>query len=211
MRGRYRKFGHRPCYFCFAMHIVCLVSVLCVGFIDNGYARDKNPPEVEALIGMQIQAHGPGEPGRIPGWRVIQSSTLSVETHPQFLGYEELIRGSISIFIIDRLDKRNLSRTILDAHVLPLQLLTYRVTGGKAVARQDRRSRYTMQTHCSREGIEGHVIALARPKPGMEQCENAIAEVRRAWRIDGQTGKIEDIPTSGVTCTFVTGIECYPF
>ncbi|MDD5363978.1 MAG: hypothetical protein PHR30_01450 [Gallionellaceae bacterium] len=186
-----------------------LVCGICPS--PESQAQDKNKPEVNALIGMHIPAKSPGSFGTLPGWHVVQSALLQhspVPTTP--LGITELTSGNLSIFVIDRSDASDWSWTILDALVLPQELLPYRVISGRPVPKPDKRPRYSLQVDCTLKDEANPVIALARPSPGMEHCENAIAQVKRSWRIH-QTGIIEAIPTSGVNCRFVADEECETF
>jgi len=180
--------------------VICAALLFGITIANQAsYARDKNPTEVEALIGMRIPAKAPGRQGSVPGWWMMGSYALDAAKRPQqSLGVEELYRDDVSIFVIDLLDEKDLSRTILDAQVIPRNLLWYNAKNGKFAQKNNRRL-YRFNSMCKRADFET-IVGLMRPESGKEDCTHHSKQVIRAWRIDQQTGHIVDTSTQGVSC-----------
>ena len=160
---------------------------------------DVLPPEVRAMVGMRIPAKAPGRQGSVPGWLRMGSYALDAAKRPlQSLGVEELYRDDVSIFVIDLLDEKDWSRTILDAQVMPQKLLWYYVKNGKFVEKKNKQL-YSFSSMCKRADSET-IVGLMRPESGKEDCTHHSKQVIRAWIIDQQSGRITGIPTQGVSC-----------
>lgn len=168
----------------------------------NAQAADEAlPPEVKALIGMKIPAKAPGRTGDIPEWKTIVGGVLGSKPNDiQEMGLEELYRDGISIFVIDLMDKRDRSRTVLDARLLPRQLLSYEIKNGKIVMKRNSSQLYSLVMGCERNRSEETIVGLMRPEPGKGNCTHNSKQVKRAWLIDPQTGRITDISPQDVSC-----------
>lgn len=186
--------------FIFVLLAVAGEMVLLVGNAQG--ADEALPPEVKVLIGMKI----PAKAGDVvPGWNVMGAGMLGVKTETGLaLGYELLYQQNISIFVIDAKDK-DLNRAILDAHVLPRQLMNYNVNVGEIVFKKNASQFYEFVHSCKREPYEPLVVGLVRPEPGVAMGWSE--QVRRAWAIDSQTGHITNISTQGVSCFVETGTD----
>jgi hypothetical protein len=60
MSDLWKPTQHEPLIYVLAMLLIIL------GTTPAGHARDVNPPEVQALIGMRIPAKAPGRYGDVP-------------------------------------------------------------------------------------------------------------------------------------------------
>ena len=195
-----------------------------------GYARGTDetlPPEVKALIGINlppVRVEGKDikmdprlkplpsdyvriQPASIPGWKYKGGWLLNKSPQSkQRMGVEELYRGDLSIFVIDLIDENDKSKTILDAQVLPQNLLLYYVKNCEVVKR-NKRGLYELNAMCERADSE-ITVGLMRPEAGKEDCQHKTTQVKRAWKIDPVTGRIIVIPTNGVTCLVPAGDWC---
>ena len=182
-------------------------------------ADDALPPEVKELIGMKlppVRVEGKDikrdprlkplppdyvqiQPASIPGWKYKGGWLLDKPPIPKkHMGVEELYRGNLSIFVIDLIDESDKSKIILDAQVLPQNLLLYYVKNGE-VARKSKRDLYELDAMCQRD-VSEVIVGLMRPELGKENCQHKTTQVIRAWKIDSETGHIMAIPPDGVTC-----------
>jgi hypothetical protein len=177
-------------------------------------ADDVLPPEVKSLIGMKlppVRVEGKDikrdprleplpsdyvllQPASIPQWKY-KGGWLLPQTN---MGIEELYLGDLSIFVVDTINKNNKIKTILDAHVLPQNLLFYYIKDGKVV-KKNKTGLYELNAMCEREASEV-IVGLMRPEVGNENCQHKTTQVIRAWKIDPNTGSIMLIPSHGVTC-----------
>lgn len=169
---------------------------------DPGYIRDKNPPEVDALIGMRIPPRAPGKQGNIPGWVSRTSRSFHHGTKPldTLSGIEEIYRPNMVALIVDKLEKKNLERVILDAQVLPMELMPYRIRRGELVWKNNWHKYYGINV-CEKEG-EAYIVGLMRPETGKKDCNHETHQVKRAWRVEKNTGHIEEISPRSVHCYF---------
>ncbi|MBU1214990.1 MAG: hypothetical protein KKF58_05800 [Gammaproteobacteria bacterium] len=188
-----------------------LVTALVVvgGFVmsaGNAQCADEPlPPEVKKLIGMRI----PAKAGDVvPGWKVMGAGIFGVKTGAgQELGYELLYQQDISILVTDELDSDH-SRTIIDARILPRQLLTYKVEGGKAVRKKNANRMYFVEHGCKSENYEAVVVGLVRSENSKIGCEHWSSQVKRAWSIDVDSGRISEISPRGVSCLIQSESIC---
>lgn len=195
------KLSTKLAAFCFSV-LLCFASA-----IPTSYARDKNPPEVEALIGMRIPSEKQGSFGKIPGWKTKGWTALSISPRPQQdMSVEELYRDDEFIFIIKLFDKKDWSTTILDAQILPLRLLEYQTKNGELVWKKNTQG-YNFESMCQNPQLDT-VVGLMRPEPGKEICTHKSKQVQRAWKIDKKTGHITEIPPQGVSCHWETEDFC---
>lgn len=165
-------------------------------------ADDAMPPEVQALIGMEIPDTESGMNGAVPEWKMKGGSLLENFLYPeQPLLIEELYQNKLSVFVIERLDRKKKSRTILDVAVLPRHMLNYNVKNGEIVWKKSLQV-YRFERGCERERYET-VVGVMRPERGKEDCTHKSKQVKRAWKIDHQTGRITEIPSYGVSCYFM--------
>lgn len=167
-----------------------------------------NPPEVEALIGVHIPAKSQGVPGRLQGWASLSSVSLDTPLScPYSIGIEEITNYKTSLFIVDRFDGRDGSRTILDAQVIQYWPVKNQ-TKNRNPPMREALPRARLELNCKSNGDTNRIVAIAQQRAGMEHCSNAPAEILKAWRVDTETGKITEVPALNVSCTFVTEFEC---
>lgn len=172
-------------------------------------AENAMPLEVRALIGMRIQSEKQGEFGNVKGWKFKGWTTLNIFPNPgQTIGVEELYRDDMSIFAIVLTDKTDWSMTVLDVRVLPRQTLNYNVKNGEIVWKKSARA-YRFENMCYLP--KETVVAIARPEKGKEDCTHTTKQIKRAWKVDQETGRISEIPTQGVSCSFTDSeYSCEP-
>lgn len=184
-------------------YVFIIVSWL-IGATPASLAGEKNPPEVEALIGMRLKwfpVAGSGKNEEIPGWTFKRWASLNISPQPkQSIGVEEIYQGNGSFaFVVDLADAANRIRTILDAQALPRQLLGYTVKKDKIVWKKNTRQLYHFEPMCER-AIHETVVGLMRPETGKEDCIHKSKRVLRAWIINEQSGRISEITPRGVSC-----------
>jgi len=162
------------------------------------------PPEVKALIGMEVPAKAPGRPGDVPGWISLWGSLImgSETTDGDEFGFEIDQKANITILIVERLHKFN--KTILDARVIPGNLLPYyteKKNGHTVWKEKDRAKFFDINEGCSRSNREANeiIIGMWRYKPG-HLCKAAFSQVKKAWLLDRNNGHLTEISTEGVSC-----------
>jgi hypothetical protein len=184
--------------------------LIILGTTPAGHARDVNPPEVQALIGMRIPAKAPGRYGSVPGWNASGGGIMQ-ETNGVSLSFTHLTNNRLVVLAISKNIESDWSRVILDAKALPLGMLSYRLLRGKPVPKKNAHLYFSLYGWCKRDAEDSLILALARPEPDKENCEHDTQQIGLAWEINPQTGKIESTPTEGVSCTHVAGDSCVHF
>jgi hypothetical protein len=184
--------------------VIQLIALWFIAAIPTSWAGNNNPPEVDALIGIRLKWFhilGSGKNEEIPGWSVKRGTDLSISPQPkQSIGVEEIYQGNGSFaFVVDLFDSANRLRTILDAQVLPRQLLGYTVKKGKIVWKKNTHQMYHFEPMCERL-IHETVVGLMRPETGKEDCTHKSKQILRAWKINEQSGQITEISPQGVSC-----------
>lgn len=170
---------------------------------DNTPIQDEPlPPEVKKLIGMKIQSEKQGEFGRIKKWKSKRWATLNIFPKPsQTIGVQELYQNDMSIFVIELMDETDWSVTLLDARVLPRHLLNYNVKNGEIVWKKTPLD-YRFEPMCYRKPKE-RIVALMRSEQGREDCTHTTRQVKRAWKVEEENGRISEISPQGVSCSFM--------
>lgn len=193
--------------------LVFLATLGMTVFVGSAQCADEAlPPEVQSLIGMKIQSEKQGEFGRIKNWESKGWSTLNIFPKPnQTMGVEELYQGDMSIFVIELMDKSDWSMTILDAQVLPRQMLNYSVKNGKIVWKKSLRT-YRFESGCYRKtNPKERIVGLIRPENGKEDCTHETKQVKRAWKIDQESGHVSETLSDRVLCYFMDAeFSCAP-
>lgn len=163
---------------------------------DPGYTRDKNPPEVDALIGMRIPPIVPGKKsGHIPGWASIGGASFN-----DWVGVSQVYSKYGSAIAVIRRDKDQ-SRLILDVKMLPPNILTYDLVNNKTRLRKEWHRYYAIGGHCERQDGE-YIIGLMRPEPGKHDCNHESRQVIKAWQVNIHDGQMKEIQPIGVRCFF---------
>lgn len=161
--------------------------------------RDKNPPEVEVLIGKQFTGKF------IPGWKRFRSSMLAELPSNQSMGIEHLERDGLTIFAIELYDRAAQLIKVVDAQVLPKEARIDEKTG--LLIRTKENSHLYMFGYCENSNHE-MVVGMMRPKPGKDLCAHMTKDVQRAWQIDRQTWHITEIPSEGIFCSWEHPSNC---
>lgn len=182
--------------------IVCVVAVLLAHPFaiaaeapqqQSEFKRDKNPPEVEALIGKPITKNG------LPGWQHHISVLLNLFPQSgEALGLDDIERNGVEVFLVEKIPQKDGSAIVIDAQVLPKQA----TTGSKKNSRP-----YQFETACESPNEE-RVVGLMLPERGKEDCGHISKKVLRAWKIDTQTGRITEISPEGITCQWPHTDDC---
>lgn len=163
------------------------------------------PPEVKALIGMKIPPKISGKSGApIPKFITFGGGMLNRkignETSRKELIFEEgIVNEKWPVFIVyaSHADK---TREILDARLLPKELINWRYANGK-IKRLEEGSPLIFSTDCLYKKGDGRIIfGLENPK---FEHEGMSIRIERAWEINPQSGHIESISTEGITCAIL--------
>lgn len=197
-----------------------LFALILSGFYGHANAadpRDKNPPEVKALIGMRISSDNPATPhGDIPGFHPVNGSVIA-EIEDQSLPYLLLLKegflNNTPVFLIGKKNKGRTATEVLDAQVIPPELYEFSLNPKKKGSPpvDDIPGRYSLSEGCSYNIVgndERIIIGLVKPEIGKEDCAHYSRRVGRAWRIDRKTGRIDAIPTKGLRCYCVAEGNC---
>lgn len=183
---------------------------------DPGQTRDKNPPEVDALIGIRIspvvvnvdileRGESGGhrlrptlrkQLGPIPGWDAIGGASLNDD----WVSVPQIYSAHHSAIAVVRRDK-DLDRLILDAQVLPSKLLTYELINKTTRLRKHWHRYYSVGSYCARSDGEV-VVGLMRPETGKHNCIHYSHQVIKAWQVNLKDGQLKEISPTGVVCHY---------
>lgn len=188
-------------------------GVLAIGTIPVANAQcigDSLPPEVRTLIGMKLPPKIVGmKQAGIPGFSRVNGALLvdSGEKTDSVLAYSEgLFEGKWSIFFLERIYP-DMSIEILDAQVLPANLLDWRLVNGKP---EGNSGRFRLSERCrANDKDERIILGLVKPEHGKEDCAHFSKRVKQAWQMDMKSGCLTPIATSGLKCEYITMNDCY--
>jgi hypothetical protein len=183
------------------MKKIILVLVLLFALPLAGHAENKGESKLMALVGMRIPPVVPyKKQGKIPRLNVLRGFLLISNDSTLDPGIVFGYIGNEGGFVLDHREK-DLTRTVLDARVLPLDLLRFDLKGGKHVWRKDDMKKYSVFS-CEKTGIKEAIIGLMRPEQGKEGCQHDSRQVKMAWRVNEKTRKLEEISPKGIVCFF---------
>lgn len=197
-----------------------LFAVIIAGF--SGYAnaadpRDKNSPEVKALIGMRISSDNPATPhGDISGFHQVNGSVIAEITDksmPYSLLLKEGFLNKTPVFLICKKNKGATATEVLDAQTIPSELYEYRLNlKKKGSPPVDYLSgRYRLSEYGCSYGDTAKdqiIIGLVKPEVGKKDCGHYSRQVGRAWKIDSKTGRIGDVSTTRLQCYYLAMGNC---
>jgi hypothetical protein len=187
------------------MRDLLVTSLFVVGgmvmSIGNAQCADEPlPPEVKKLIGMEIPSFEAGGRGGLPGW-VYAGSTL---LRDKSFGVEYWDREEQSIFLVSKLDTSGKHLMVLDAKVLPRDWLTFSIKNGETKMKKQWWKFYAPTSACERNSGEV-IVGLVRPVRGRHDCSHKTKQIKRAWKIDEQSGHISEISSQGISCNYMGG------
>jgi hypothetical protein len=187
------------------------------GHANAADPRDKNPPEVKALIGMRIFSDNPATPhGDIPGFHQVNGSVIA-EITDQSMPYSLLLKegflNSTPVFLICKKNKGATAIEVLDAQAIPPELYEYRLN----LKKKDSPpvdyllGRYRLSEYGCSYGDTSKdqiIIGLVKPEVGKKDCGHYSRQVGRAWKIDSKTGRIGKMSTAKLQCYYLTMGNC---
>lgn len=189
--------------------------------------RDPNPPEVQALVGMKIapqikarlfyannekkaQYREIQAQGDIPGFVDLGGTLLSTSKASFSLGLSEGFVNGTPVFLIDKIDA-NSRREIVDAQVLPNEMIEWNLVDGKTAYLPNR---YRLSSNCEFKGRLKRaeqftrLIGLVKPEKGKRHCAHDSDSVVKAWGIDKGSGLITSLPTNSIRCHYIAMDDC---
>lgn len=190
----------------------CLRAIAVIGgmMMAAGNAQCADyvaPPEAQSLIGMKFQSEKLGRFGNIEGWEAKRGTVLNaLPDSKRVMSVEELYRDGVTVFVTELLDQTDWSKTILDVQMLPRQLLNYNINNGQIVWKKNLFQFYQFEI-CEREHYE-LIVGLVRPEHGKANCTHKSKQIKRAWKINEQSGLIAEISPQGVLCHWDTEDSC---
>lgn len=172
---------------------------ICLGWLlllsGNVQASDDAlPPEVNALIGLKFQPEATGKPLIVPGWQYLYGGAMINNS----IGFVELQRGDIAILAIEFMDSPD-QRTILDAKVIEGQFLQSFLKDGKIAWKANVEDWFRINAYCRRNNSNETILGMWRYKKG-HSCDAKFSEVKKAWKLNTESGRLTEIPTNGVSC-----------
>lgn len=216
------KYISKP-HFSLALILCAFALIFCE---SSAHARDANPPEIQALVGVTI-------PPEIKNVKTLSGVTRAVKVPGKLLGFRRvegslLVRapGSKALAGLPGLDVGFIDKTpifylssmypdmtteILDVQTLPKADLEMQLKDGKIVANSNG---YRFSEHCSLlnpTGGENDMLwyfGLAKPEKGKTDCTHDSRRVFKVWRVDQHNGKIEEIPSATMQCEYFTMDSC---
>ena len=187
-------------------HYIIMLLAAVLLFPNLSYAEGNGKSEIMALVGMRIPPVVPGKSGGdIPRLQSMGSSLL-IGLGPPIFGMEEGFINKESGFIVVKFES-DLTTTILDGRTVPQALMSYKVVDGKGDFSEKRIRKYRI-TPCEVEATGERVIGLMRPEHGKEDCGHWSRQVKKAWRLNTQSEKLEDISPKGILCYRGSESEC---
>lgn len=181
---------------------ICVLLAVAGGMgllVDNALgAHDAMPPKVKVLIGMKIPPKAPGRTGDVPGWVYLWGSGIVGD-----ISFNFLQQGNTTVLTID--SRINQNTTILDARVIPGNLLNFYMKDGVRELKKNDMQMYRITEACTRVSSEKKEIILGmwRFEPG-SKCNDSSNLVKKAWLLNPESGHLTDISTKGVSCRELT-------
>jgi len=177
--------------------------------VSNAQGADNAmPPEVSSLIGMKLPPKITVEGNRtadIPEFIYLGGALRSEESGVSLAYDEGLASGKWPVFLIERIYE-NKTTVILDAQMLPANLMEWRFVGGQFTFLKNR---FKLSDRCKGEGEDTRLIfGLVKAEKGKSDCGHTSKRVKQAWQIDRQSGRITPMPTNGLQCYFLEISEC---
>lgn len=192
------------------------------------------PPEVQALVGMEIPPVIKGDArGSIPGFFMLGSSgplsrygiNETADGRSSF-GLETgvLANGRPMLFVT--VIHKDLTTDILDALMLPPDLIDWYFEGDFEYAFQHDQAhpdryfkwywqagqteRFVLSESCgSNKDDKRLIIGLIKQEKGKETCSHYSKRVMLAWLIDKRSGRLMPMPTRGLQCHYISEEDCY--
>lgn len=147
-------------------------------------ADEVMPPEVKAIIGMKLSPKVVGrKQAEIPGFHRITGALIGQdELQGNMLAYDEGVVGDKwPVFIVVRIASDQ-SAEILDAQMLPANLIEWRLVDGN---RKYLEGRYRFSVNCKIEEEDKRLImGLVKPEKGKSDCAHFSRRVKQAWQVD---------------------------
>lgn len=209
----------------FFIGLVQLISISL--FSCSAFCRERNPPEIQALIGMKIppkteqkvvfdketgryELRESISRGKIPLFTPVDQELLTNYKNTNSFGFEAGYIGKTACLLVVLLS-RDQSFEISDAIAIHPGVPEWQMRNGKVV--YDSR-RYRLSTECSysepKKAIGGyiHLIGFVKPLKNKSDCAHVSGRVGQAWGVDGDTGKILEISTADLKCSYFTMDDC---
>lgn len=192
------------------IRICLLVFVMTGGMtlpVSNAQGADNAmPPEISSLIGMKLPPKVVGKKAAdIPEFIYLGSALRSEESGSSLAYDEGLAGGKWPVFLIERIYKDK-TTVILDAQMLPANLMEWRFVGGQFTFLKDR---FKLSDRCQSGSEDTRIIfGLVKAEKGKSDCGHISKRVKQAWKIDRQSGQITPMPIQGLQCYFLEISEC---
>ncbi len=162
-------------------------------------------PEVKFLIGIQVPDTEQGRNGEVSGWTMHGGQVFRISNDNTFVwGVGGYFKNDLNIFAVEMRNNKENNRTILDAQILPNDLLTYSLVNGRVVTKKQWWKFYVPTVGCERKRGEV-IVGLVRPELEKHECSHKTNQVKRAWIIDQETWHISEISPQGVSCDYMGG------
>lgn len=194
---------------------VCVTAwIVFILWSQPAHAREPNPPEIQALVGMKISPKNNTTPGSLADFRRVEGSLLVLDPDNQtWIGMPTLDFGffdNTPVFILSRISSDK-STEIMDVQMLPKAVLEMQLKDGKVVANHNG---YRFSEHCNllnpAVGMKDlfWIFGLVKPEKGKSDCTHNSRRVFKAWRVDQRNGNIEEIQPDNVQCEYFTMDNC---
>ncbi|MDD4977863.1 MAG: hypothetical protein PHI29_04460 [Gallionella sp.] len=182
--------------------------IVCGLAMQSCSAREEKetlPPEVRQRVGVRISDTGVPREELVSGWIANGFESIYISPDKSLIRTMAMFeKNDTSIFAIISLNTKEKYKTILDAQLLPKELLTYYFKNGKSVTKKQWWKFYSPTAICYREREE-IIVGLMRPEQGKQDCSHKTKQVKKAWKVDQESGHISEIPTQGIVCSYMGG------
>ena len=182
-----------------------------VSAINAQCGDDSLPPEVKALIGKKLPPKVSGmKQAEIPKFIDVGGALLvdSGEAVTTVLAYSEgVFAGKWTVFFMERTYQPSQEKEILDARMLPANLLDWRL---KNDIPEGNSGQYKLSGRCRiNDKDERVILGLVRPERGKSDCAHFSKRIKQAWQMDMKLGCLIPIATKDLQCEYITMNDCY--
>lgn len=179
--------------------------------INSQCGDDSLPPEVKALIGKKLPPKIAGiSPSEIPNFIEANGALLvdSGDTAISVLAYSEgVLAQKWPVFFMVRIYHPSRETEILDARILPANLLDWRLKNGVV---EENSGHYKLSGRCRANKEDARIIlGLVRTERGKEGCSHFSRRIKQAWQMDVKSGSLALVATQGLQCEYITMNDCY--
>lgn len=172
---------------------------------------DTLPQVVKALIGVRLPPLFVGvKQAGILSFIEVNGAVIadSADENGSVIAYSEgVFKGKWTVFFVERIFHPDRSKVILDARILPADLLDWRMVNGEPAPNI---GQYKFSGRCRANKEDARtILGLVRPERGKEDCAHFSSRIKQAWEMDRERNCLLPVATQGLKCEYITMNDCY--